>query len=56
MDIPDAMTLDGPNGPIAFKNKWELHKPLLERLYLDENLKLPKIQEILRSQEDFDAE
>jgi hypothetical protein len=54
-DAPDLMGIDGANTHIPFSQKWELHKPLLERLYLDEGFKLPKIQSVMREQ-GFDAE
>ncbi|KAF2648402.1 hypothetical protein K491DRAFT_763107 [Lophiostoma macrostomum CBS 122681] len=43
-------------GSLSFNQKWEMHKPLLERLYLQENLKLPKIKGILRDEHNFDVE
>ena len=42
-----------PNVP--FSERWELLKPDLERLYLDEKRKLPEIIEIMKSQYEFDA-
>lgn len=57
MDAPVPMELDGADKPrIPFSQKWELHKPLLEKLYLDEKLKLPKIKSIMREEHEFDAE
>ncbi|KAF2688343.1 hypothetical protein K458DRAFT_427949 [Lentithecium fluviatile CBS 122367] len=44
------------NVRVPFDQKWEIHKPLLERLYLEENFKLPKIKGIMRDENDFDAE
>jgi hypothetical protein len=53
-DLPD---IDAPaTVPVSFNQKWEMHKPLLERLYLQENFKLPKIKGILRDEHKFDAE
>jgi Clr5 domain len=56
MDTSEPMTLDVEDRRFTFKEKWELHKPLLGRLYLDEKWKLPKIQQYMRSEKDFDAE
>ncbi|KAF2791863.1 hypothetical protein K505DRAFT_247960 [Melanomma pulvis-pyrius CBS 109.77] len=44
------------NVRVPFNQKWEIHKPLLQRLYLEENFKLPKIKNIMRDEHDFDAE
>jgi hypothetical protein len=41
---------------VKHDEKWEIHKPLLARLYLEENLKLPKIRMIMKEQYDFPAE
>lgn len=41
---------------VKHDEKWEIHKPLLARLYLEEKLKLPKIQTIMKEQYDFPAE
>jgi hypothetical protein len=57
MNNPELMEVDQPDRTrLSFREKWELHKPLLERLYLDEKLKLSKIKAIMREQFDFDAE
>jgi len=56
MDAPEPMKLDVPDIRISFKEKWELYKPLLETLYFNEKLKLPKIQQFMRIEKDFDAE
>ena len=57
MELHDQMDIDGSaNARVPFNQKWEIHKPLLERLYLEENLKLPKIKGIMRDEHDFDAE
>ena len=50
------MTLGVPNTPVTFNQKWEIYKQLLKQLYLDENLKLPKIKSIMRDTYNFDAE
>ena len=50
------MDLGVPNTPVTFNQKWEIHKQLLKQLYLDENLKLPKIKSIMRDTHNFDAE
>jgi Clr5 domain len=48
--VPDAARPDVP-----FSERWELLKPDLARLYLDENRKLSEIIEIMKSQFGFDA-
>jgi hypothetical protein len=50
------LPLEQNQAPLSFNDKWELHKPLLERLYLDETLSLPKIKHIMREEHSFDAE
>lgn len=51
------MALDGPATPkVSYDDSWELYKPLLDRLYLQENLKLPRIQDIMREQYHFHAQ
>jgi len=51
------MDLDGLATPmVSYDEKWELHKPLLARLYLEEHLTLPKIRDIMRSEHSFPAE
>jgi hypothetical protein len=42
--------------PLSFNQKWEIHKALLEQLYLEENLNVPKIRGIMRDVHHFDAE
>jgi hypothetical protein len=55
-DTLHSTVMDQPTNPrFTFNDKWEIHKPFVERLYLDEKLKLPKIQAIIRSEHDFDA-
>ncbi|KAF1991781.1 hypothetical protein K402DRAFT_399756 [Aulographum hederae CBS 113979] len=57
MQLSEAMDVDVPhNAPVPFSQKWEMHKPLLEKLYLDEKLQLPKIKEIMHDDHNFDAE
>jgi hypothetical protein len=36
--------------------KWEIYRPLLARLYLEEKLKLPKIRTIMKEQYNFSAQ
>ena len=55
MDAPGRIEADNTNKRIPFSQQWELQKPLLERLYLDEGLDLPKIQRIMREENSFDA-
>jgi hypothetical protein len=57
MDLSEEMDLDTSHTtPVTFSQKWEIHKPLLERLYLDEKLQLPKIKKIMWDEHNFDAE
>ncbi|KAJ4303486.1 hypothetical protein N0V90_002381 [Kalmusia sp. IMI 367209] len=57
MEPHDRMDMDGSvNAQISFNQKWEIHKPLLKRLYLEEKFKLPKIKSIMRDEYNFDAE
>jgi hypothetical protein len=58
MESHDPMDIDRPvnTPPLTFNQKWEIHKALLERLYLEENLNLPKISGIMHDQHQFDAE
>ena len=57
MEPHDQMDIDRPvNTRIPFDQKWEIHKELLRRLYLEENFKLPKIKSIMRDEQNFDAE
>jgi len=51
------MDLDGPATPmVSYDKRWELHKPLLARLYLEEHLTLSKIRDIMRGEHNFPAE
>jgi Clr5 domain len=56
MDTPGLIQPDSANKRIPFSQQWELQKPLLEKLYLDEGFNLPKIQKIMREENSFDAE
>jgi hypothetical protein len=56
MDAPGLIDPNSVNKRIPFSQQWEQHKPLLEKLYLDERLTLPKIQKIMREENSFDAE
>jgi hypothetical protein len=47
---PPQLPSDAP-----FTEKWELLKPYLERLYLDEKRKLPEVVQIIKTQYGFDA-
>jgi hypothetical protein len=40
---------------VPFAEKWELLKPVIEQLYLKENMKLPQLRQVLRERYDFDA-
>lgn len=40
---------------IPFAEKWEVLKPTIQRLYVDENWKLSKVSEVLKSLYRFDA-
>jgi hypothetical protein len=40
---------------VRFAERWQLLKPMLERLYFDENLKLPDIISLMKSRYNFDA-
>jgi hypothetical protein len=40
---------------VSFAEKWELLKPVIEQLYLKENMKLPQLQQVLRDRYGFDA-
>jgi Clr5 domain len=40
---------------IPFSRRWELVKPAIERLYVDENIHLSDIIKIMKEQHDFDA-
>jgi hypothetical protein len=59
---PSTITMDFTPGPrsvfcpqLPFNERWEPLKPHLERFYLDEKLKLPKITAIMKEQYGFDA-
>jgi hypothetical protein len=56
MDTPDLVDPNGANQRVPFSQQWERQKPLLEKLYLDEGLSLPKIQKVMREDNSFDAE
>jgi hypothetical protein len=57
MELSEEMDVDNSlNTPISFNEKWGQHKPLLERLYLDEKLEVPKIKKIMWEEHNFDAE
>jgi hypothetical protein len=56
VDAMEPMALDVGERRLTFKEKWELHKPLLGTLYFDLKLTVPKIQQHMRSEESFDAE
>ena len=40
---------------VPFERKWNLIKPTIEHLYINENLKLSNIIEIMKDQYGFDA-
>lgn len=40
---------------VPFNERWELLKPTIERLYIDEKRKLPDVMKILKDQYGFDA-
>jgi hypothetical protein len=57
MSFPQRTDVDITTGrPPTYDQKWESHKPLLYRLYLEENLKLPEIRNIMRETYNFRAE
>ena len=40
---------------VPFHERWELLKPIIKELYVDENMPLSRVQEIMRDQYGFDA-
>jgi hypothetical protein len=40
---------------VPYSQRWELLKPVLERLYLDEKVKLPVIISLMKATYSFDA-
>ena len=40
---------------VPFAEKWELLRPVIEQLYLKEDMKLPQLQRVLRERYNFDA-
>ena len=46
-----AISLDG----VPFDQQWDLLKPLIQRLYVDEALKLPEIIDLIRDNLRFNA-
>jgi hypothetical protein len=40
---------------LPFDQRWEPLRPYLERLYLEEKMKLPKIVTVMKEQYGFDA-
>jgi hypothetical protein len=51
------MDLDPLPAPkVLYDDSWETHKPQLYRLYMEENLKLTKIREIMFEEHLFRAE
>jgi hypothetical protein len=40
---------------VPFAERWELLKPIIEQLYLKENMKLAQLQQVLRERYNFDA-
>jgi hypothetical protein len=57
VELSEEMDVDNSrNTPIPFNEKWGKYKTLLERLYLDEKLQLPKIKKIMWEEHNFDAE
>jgi hypothetical protein len=40
---------------VRFAERWELLKPVLERLYFDEKLKLPEIISLMKSTYNFQS-
>ncbi|KAA6410811.1 MAG: hypothetical protein FRX48_05121 [Lasallia pustulata] len=51
--VPQGPPNPLPNVPI--NEKWELLRPTIERLYIDEKLKLPKVIDAVKAQYGFDA-
>jgi hypothetical protein len=56
MDAPVLIRPDSAENRVSFSQQWEVQKPLLEKLYLDEGFNLPKIQKVMREENSFDAE
>ena len=40
---------------VAFNQRWGLLRPVIERLYLDENRRLSEVIEIMKTEHGFDA-
>jgi hypothetical protein len=40
---------------VPFSQRWEILKPALNDLYLEQNVKLPEIMEMMKAQFGFDA-
>ena len=52
LDTQDqAISLAG----VPFDQQWDILKPTIERLYVDEDLKLPDVIGIIRDQHGFNA-
>lgn len=45
---PDAKQFASPGD-------WELHKPTIKRLYLDEDRTLPRVRQIMETEHNFHA-
>ncbi|KAF2101321.1 hypothetical protein NA57DRAFT_53297 [Rhizodiscina lignyota] len=56
MNGSDCMEIDRPPPSLSFNEKWEHFKRVLEDLYLDQKMGLPKIQEVMRDRHGFDAD
>ena len=55
--MEDLSTQDPPLSlqGVPFDQKWELLKPTIERLYLQDGLKLPEVITSIRDRHGFDA-
>ena len=49
--LPDPATLHSA----PFTKRWELLRPVIERLYLDENRPLSEVIEVMKTEHGFDA-
>jgi len=49
--LPDPASLHG----VPLNKQWELLRPVIERLYLDENRPLSEVIEVLKTECGFDA-
>jgi Clr5 domain len=62
LDTPPPLQKRAPNCPEELETRakpdeddWEIHKPFIEQLYIEENLKLRDVMQILEIKFDFKA-